>query len=194
MGGRLDFAGFDPFFKAADETLGRMPDIRTLGFRATIERAARLVVGLLPDHVDPAALAHRLHTEATDTVARNLPILERLAGRYRLGVVSNFTGNLRPCLVELGLARFFSVLSDSALVGWSKPDRRIFEHTLAELNVSPQQAWMVGDNFEADIRGAAGVGIRTCWLAPSDRTAPPGAERVPTARISRLPEVERVLE
>jgi len=86
------------------------------------------------------------------------------------------------------------VLSDSALVGWSKPDRRIFEHTLAELKVSPQQAWMVGDNFEADIRGAAGLGIRTCWLAPSDRTAPPGAERVPTARISRLPEIERVLE
>jgi putative hydrolase of the HAD superfamily len=97
-------------------------------------------------------------------------------------------------LVELGLARFFSVLSDSALVGWSKPDRRIFEHTLAELNVSPQRAWMVGDNFEADIRGADGLGMRTCWLAPSDRIPPPGAERVPTARISRLPEVERVLE
>lgn len=152
------------------------------------------MAGLLPDRVDAAALARRLHTEATDTVARNIPILERLARRYRLAVVSNFTGNLRPCLEELGLARFFSVLSDSALVGWSKPDRRIFEHTLAELNVSPQQAWMVGDNFEADIRGAAALGIRTCWLAPADRTAPPGAGRVPTTRISRFPEVERVLE
>src|SRR2546427_13293386 len=28
---------FDPFFKTADETLGRMAGIRTLGFRATIE-------------------------------------------------------------------------------------------------------------------------------------------------------------
>jgi FMN phosphatase YigB (HAD superfamily) len=53
---------------------------------------------------------------------------------------------------------------------------------------------MVGDNFEADIRGAAGLGIRTCWLAPSERTAPPGVELVPTARISRLPDVEEVLE
>jgi len=71
---------------------------------------------------------------------------------------------------------------------------RIFAHTLAALQVSPQRAWMVGDNFEADIRGAAGLGIRTCWLAPSERTAPPGAELVPTARISRLPDVEAVLE
>ena len=108
--------------------------------------------------------------------------------------VSNFTGNLRPCLEELGLARFFAVLSDSALVGWSKPDPRIFAHTLAALQVSPQRAWMVGDNFEADIRGAAALGLRTCWLAPSDRMAPAGSGLVPTARISRLPEVERVLE
>src|SRR2546427_1211252 len=49
--------------------------------------------------------------------------------RSRLGVVSNFTGNLRPCLEELGLARFFAVLSDSAVLGWSKPDPRIFAHT-----------------------------------------------------------------
>jgi len=126
-------------------------------------------------------------------VARNRPILERLARRYRLGVVSNFTGNLRPCLEELGLARFFAVLSDSAVLGWSKPDPRIFAHTLATLQALPQRAWMVGDNFEADIRGAAGLGLRTCWLAPADR-APPEDELVPTARISRLPDVERVLE
>ena len=194
VGGALHFAAFDSFFKASDETLARLPGIRELGFRAAIEAQARLVVGLLPDHVDAGALAHRLHAAALETVARNLPILERLHRRYRLGVVSNFTGNLRPCLEELGLARFFAVLSDSALLGWSKPDSRIFAHTLAALQAAPQRAWMVGDNFEADIRGAAGLGIHTCWLAPSDRAAPPGAELVPTARISRLPDVERVLE
>lgn len=194
VGGGLDFAAFDSFFKVSDDALARLPGIEALGFRAAIEAEARLVVELLPDPVDAAALARRLHADALEIVARNLPILERLARRYRLGVVSNFTGNLRPCLEELGLARFFAVLSDSTLVGWSKPDPRIFAHTLAALQVSPQRAWMVGDNFEADIRGAAGLGIRTCWLAPSERTAPPGADLVPTARISRLPDVEAVLE
>jgi HAD superfamily hydrolase (TIGR01549 family) len=194
VGGGLDVAAFDSFFKASDEALARLPGIRALGFRAAIEAQARLVVGLVPDHVDSDALAHRLHADALKTVARNIPVLERLNRRFRLGVVSNFTGNLRPCLEELGLARFFAVLSDSALLGWSKPDSRIFAHTLAALRTSPQRAWMVGDNFEADIRGAAGLGIHTCWLAPSDRTAPPGTELVPTARINRLPDLERVLE
>ena len=194
VGGGLEFAAFDSFFRASDAALARLPGIRALGFRAAIEAQARLVVGLLPDQVDGDALAHRLHAAALETVTRNVPVLERLNRRYRLGVVSNFTGNLRPCLEELGLARFFAVLSDSALVGWNKPDSRIFAHTLAALQVSPQRTWMVGDNFDADIRGAAGLGIRTCWLAPSDRTAPPGTELVPTARISRLPDVERVVE
>jgi len=194
VGGGLEFAAFDPFFKASDAALARLPGVRTLGFRAAIEAQARLVVGLLPDPVDAGAIARRLHAEALEVVARNLPVLERLTRRYRLGVVSNFTGNLRPCLEELGLARLFAVTSDSAIVGWSKPDPRIFAHTLTALQVSPQRAWMVGDNFEADIRGAAGLGMRTCWLAPSDRAAPPGGELVVTARIGRLPDVERVLE
>jgi FMN phosphatase YigB (HAD superfamily) len=194
VGGGLEFAAFDSFFKASDEALARLPGIRTLGFRAAIEAQARLVVGLLPDRVDAGALARRLHADALAIVTRNLPVLERLARRYRLGVVSNFTGNLRPCLEELGLARLFAVLSDSTMVGWSKPDPRIFAHTLDALQVAPQHAWMVGDNFEADIRGAAALGIRTCWLAPADRTAPSGTETlVPTARISRLPDIERVL-
>src|SRR5207245_4521496 len=179
------------FFKASDEALTRLPGIRTLGFRAAIDAQARLVVGLLPDRVDAGVLAQRLHAEALEIVARNRPILERLRRRYRLGIVSNFTGNLQPCLEELDLARLFVVVSDSTVVGWSKPDARIFAHTLAALQVPAQRAWMVGDNFEADIRGAANLGMQTCWLAPAERVAPDGP--APTARIQSLPDVERVL-
>lgn len=194
VGGTLDFATFDSLFKSSDDALARLPGIRTLGFRAAIEAQARLVVGLLPDRVDAEVIASRLHAAALEIVTRNLPVLERLARRYRLGVVSNFTGNLRPCLEELGLVRLFSVISDSAVVGWSKPDPRIFEHTLAALQVPAPRAWMVGDNFEADIRAASGLGLRTCWLAPTDRAAPPAGKGVPTARINRLPDAERVLD
>ncbi len=190
-GGTLDFAAFDAIFKGSDEAMARLPGIRALGFRAAIAAQARLLVSRLPDQVDPAAIAQRLHGEAVAVVTRNLPVLERLARRYRLGIVSNFTGNLQPCLDELGLARLFVTVSDSGVVGWSKPDARIFTHTLAALRVSPGGAWMVGDNFEADIRGAAVLGMRTCWLAPSERVVPPGL--VPTARIQRLTEIESVL-
>ncbi len=77
------------------------------------------------------------------------------------------------------------------MVGWSKPDPRIFRHTLAALGASAERAWMVGDNFEADIRAAAALGMRTCWLAPPGRAAP--ADLAPTARIGRLVDLEQVL-
>jgi FMN hydrolase / 5-amino-6-(5-phospho-D-ribitylamino)uracil phosphatase len=190
-GGTLPFEAFDALFKGSDEAMARLPGIRTLGFRAAIDAQTRLLVPRLPDRVDPAAVARRLHDDAIAVVARNRPVLERLARRYRLGVVSNFTGNLRPCLDELGLSGLFAAMSDSTLVGWTKPDARIFSHTLTALGAFPGGAWMVGDNFDADIRGAAAVGIRTCWLAPPGRATPPGLE--PTARIGRLPEIESVL-
>src|SRR5207253_8140772 len=67
----------------------------------------------------------------------------------------------------------------------------IFRDTLAALGAAPEGAWMVGDNFEADIRPAQGLGLRTCWLAPPQRAAPVGC--APSARIGRLPELERLL-
>jgi putative hydrolase of the HAD superfamily len=198
-GGTLDLATFDPLFKASDQALAHLPDIATLGFRAAIETQARLLGEVLPDRerVNPAAIARRLHADAVAVVERNRPVLERLAGRYRLGVVSNFTGNLAPCLEELGLARLFAAVSDSAVVGWSKPDPRIFLGTLARLGARPERAWMVGDNFEADIRGAAALGLRTCWLAPPERPLPslagPAEGELPTARIARFMDIEQVL-
>ena len=196
-GGSLHFQAFDPLFKESDAALARLPGVAGLGFRAAIDQEARLLVPLLPppgpDRIDPRALAEPLHADAVATVRRNIPVLERLARRYRLGIVSNFTGNLQPCLDELGLARLFAAVSDSAVVGWAKPDPRIFEHTLVALRAPADRggAWMVGDNFEADIRPAAALGMRTCWLAPPDRVMPAGS--VPTARIGSLTEIERVL-
>jgi HAD superfamily hydrolase (TIGR01509 family) len=193
-GGTLDFAAFDPVFAASDRALARAPGIRTTGFRAAIELQARLLMDLMPGDartVDAGDLAARLHAQALATVQRNRPLLERLAGTHRLGVVSNFSGNLDPCLAELDLLQFFTVTADSTLVGVTKPDPRIFQYALNALACSPNQAWMIGDNPEADIGGAARLGLKTCWVAPAERDRPPGC--TPTARIARLADLEPAL-
>jgi len=78
------------------------------------------------------------------------------------------------------------------VLGVAKPDPRIFRETLAALGGAPaDRAWMVGDNFEVDITAAAGLGMSTCWLAPPERAQPAGPR--PTARITSLPEIERIL-
>ena len=51
---------------------------------------------------------------------------------------------------------------------------------------------MVGDNFEADIRPAAALGLSTAWLAPE--TAPSPETGLPTVRLTTLSDLAEVLE
>jgi len=192
-GGAVEYPAFEVVFRAADRAMESEPGIRTLGFRALIDAQARVLRNLLPDGdvIDVEQIAARFHAEAVAIVVRNRPILERLSGGSRLGIVSNFTGNLEPCLEELELRRYFTVVADSTVVGITKPDPRIFTGVLSKLDASAAQAWMVGDNFEADIRPAGALGMRTCWLTPRERPVPSGG--APTRRIARLPELEGAL-
>ena len=193
-GGALDYTAFELLYQRSDQALAQAPGIRGFGFRQMVETQVRLLLGLVPDPdaVNAGRMVEAFHGQARAAVARNRPVLARVARRYPLGIVSNFTGNLSLCLEELGLARLFAAVSDSGVLGVAKPDPRIFRETLAALGGAPaDRAWMVGDNFEVDITAAAGLGMSTCWLAPPERAQPAGPR--PTARITSLPEIERIL-
>ncbi len=193
-GGRLSFEAFDPLFSLSDRRLETHTGIRALGLRGMIEAQAAILCTLLPDGsaMDVRGIADRVHGDAVAVIARNRPILAALRTRYRLGVVSNFTGNLLPCLEEVGIADLFDVVTDSGVLGTTKPDPLPFTTTLEALGVPPDRAWMVGDNFQADIRPAQQLGMRTAWLAMADRTLPPGDP--PTARLESLAQLAAVLE
>src|SRR5882724_597131 len=192
-GGRLALEAFEPLFRQSDRQLELEAATPRLGFRAMIEAQAELLAGLLPDgrSIDSGRVVDRFHRSALEVVQRNRGVLQRLARRYRLGVVSNFMGNLDRCLMDLVLLPFFRVIADSALVGWAKPDPRIFQSALDILGAGGDDAWMIGDNVEADIRPAAALGLCTCWLAPPERAAPIGL--VPTGRIARLTDLPDLL-
>jgi HAD superfamily hydrolase (TIGR01509 family) len=189
-GGSLAYGTFAPLFRATDRRLAQLPGIRTAGFRASVFAQAALIHEIVPDaaDVDRVALAAEFHEEAVAAAARNRPVLERLASTLRLGVVANGAGNLAVWLAELGLDHVFSVVVDSTVVGVEKPDARIFTAALTALGVEADAAWMVGDDPEADIRAAATLGLKTCWIAPPDREAPGGA--APTLRIATLADLE----
>ena len=187
-GGRLPFARFASVFTESDERLAVIAGIRALGFRATLDLQATLLFGLLRDQgerFDPERVASTVHGAAVATVTRNRPLLAQLAATQPLGVVSNFTGNLVPCLDELELRAPFTTICDSGVMGIEKPDPAIFRAALATLKARPRASWMIGDNPDADIIPASALGLRTCWLAPShDRRSLP--DGVPTARIASL--------
>ena len=163
---------FDPAFYAADDALvGTLP--ATTSFQATVERLAAGVAAAL-ELADPAVadrVARRFLADAMRTLEGNTPLLRELGRRYRLGVVSNFYGNLTQVCDDAGIRSLFGVLVDSAEVGCTKPAPRIFRHALDALGVSAAKATFVGDSLPRDMAGARGVGMPHIWLVGAEPSA-----------------------
>ncbi|MBW2241473.1 MAG: HAD family hydrolase [Deltaproteobacteria bacterium] len=95
--------------------------------------------------------------------------LERLRRlELRLVVVSNSDGTVKRALANCGLLSFFDDVVDSHLVGFEKPDRRIFDSALERTGARPEATVHVGDLYHADVLGARACGIHTALLDPFD--------------------------
>lgn len=93
-------------------------------------------------------------------------VLARLRGRVRLAVCSNFshTDTARAVLADAGLLTHFDAVVISMDVGIRKPRPEIFRAALESLGTAPEETLHVGDNLEADVAGAAALGMRTGWI------------------------------
>ena len=176
---------FDPAFHAADDALvGTIP--RTLAFEATVEALFHgLVRGLGLSQAAPIAvrLAQQFIAESRAHLEANLSVLERLAERHRLGIVSNFYGNLAKVCADTGIERYFDALIDSTCVGHRKPEPAIFHRALDALGARPESAVFVGDSLERDMAGARGVLMRHVWLTPGESSNPSPRGCCPDDRV-----------
>ncbi|MCK4731091.1 MAG: HAD family hydrolase, partial [Methanophagales archaeon] len=57
----------------------------------------------------------------------------------------------------------------SEAIGVNKPDQRIFEATIKDLAVEPENIFFVGDNFKNDIVGGKKCGLKTIWVTETVR-------------------------
>ncbi|MBV8055587.1 MAG: HAD family hydrolase [Deltaproteobacteria bacterium] len=96
--------------------------------------------------------------------AMSRPLLNSFARHLKIGVVSNFYGNLDRVITEADLAPSITVIADSGRLGFYKPDPRIFAASLAQLGVHPREAVMVGDSITKDCAPARAMGMATVWL------------------------------
>jgi HAD superfamily hydrolase (TIGR01509 family) len=163
---------FDPsFYKADDALVGAIPP--TTSFEETVMRLTAGVADALglTDRVIAHAVARRFIVDSLNNIAANVPLLRELSRRYRLGVVSNFYGNLARVCDDAGIQPFFQVLVDSTDVGCLKPDPRIFQRALEALDVPASSATFVGDSLPRDMAGARDAGMRHIWLAGAEPSA-----------------------
>ncbi len=165
---RLERAFYD-----SDDNLHTRHALKGLDLAQTVRlQVTDVIMAVAPqrkDLIDP--IAGRFVDDCRAQFRRLTPSLERLARRYRLGVVSNFYGNLDGILSAEGLRPLFSVVADSGVLGVIKPAPAIFLHAAKACEALPAECVMVGDSIKRDMAGATGVGMKKALITTAT-TAP----------------------
>ncbi len=181
-------------FYAADRLCDKDPLVVSMGLRSLMKHHVHLQFATL-NFKDPAKekqIIERFCAKTERTPQRNAQLLRCLKPVYRLGVISNFYGNVAALCREASLADSLDVILDSATVGISKPDPEIFRIALRELNLVAAQAFFVGDSYERDIAPARKLGMKTIWLKGANSRIPENAERA-DFEISSLMELGSIV-
>lgn len=172
--------------------------VRAARGRLDLWRARREVALLALEAlgIDDPALARRVADDFTATKeAAVAPFegaveaLEAFAGRgVRLGLVTNGHPDFQRAKLErFDLERYFEAVLIEGEHGVGKPDPSIFHAALARMGSAPDEAWMVGDNLQADVAGAQGVGMYAVWIDHGGDGPPPGAR--PDRVVRSLPQL-----
>lgn len=181
-------------FYSADEKCCADPEVNGMGLRALMRHHVRLqFAGLnMKDPRKEGELVERFCAGTEGILRRNARLLGRLNRIYRLGVVSNFYGNVETLCQEAGLSEFLHVILDSTRIGFSKPSVEIFRIAVERLDVMPEETIFVGDSYERDMVPSRRLGMKTVWMrGPNPRLgeSPEMVDRV----ISNLPQLEKVV-
>jgi len=120
-------------------------------------------------------------------------VVENIAGRFPLGVVSNGLPDVQyQKLRTIGLEHFFRCILLSEEIGIRKPDPRIFWQASGLLNKKPDECLYVGDSYHADVVGARNAGMKACWFNPHGLLISRVSSR-PDFEISALDEILTIL-
>jgi putative hydrolase of the HAD superfamily len=85
----------------------------------------------------------------------------------------------------VGITGYFDQIIASAYVGHEKPHPAIFNQALKAMGVAPEQAIHIGDDYEADVHGAQGVGMEGVLVWRST-TPPPNTHHPVIADLTGL--------
>lgn len=152
------------------------------------------------DAVIRAALDHLFAVTQTNWLLEEdtLLTLQKLEDDgYRMGLISNAGDDqdVQQLARRFGIDRYFDFILTSAACSYRKPHPRIFELALSNWYFLPTEAVMVGDNLDADIRGAQSVGLYAIWLTRrAGRRLPEHASIQPNASLTTLFELPAFLD
>jgi putative hydrolase of the HAD superfamily len=103
-----------------------------------------------------------------------LPVFQLIKNKgLLLGIITNADKNVAVLIEKLGAKPFLDVLITSEEVGVEKPAAPIFLAALDKTKVKSQEAIYIGDQYQSDVLGAGGVGMKALLLDRYDITSGP---------------------
>ena len=120
-------------------------------------------------------------------------LLRSLRGEYLLAIASNGPGDQQRNRLRLaGWSDRFERIFISGEFGASKPSAAFWDRCAAALApIRRDEILMLGDNWETDVQGALGAGLRAGWFNYGREPKPEGAE--PDLIAEHLQEIPALL-
>ena len=117
------------------------------------------------DHINQLAIDYIEHlSDFNHLIPDTLNVLELLKSKYKMHIITNgFKEVQKRKLQKSDLIQYFETVTISEDVGVKKPHKLIFNHALTAANANVESSIMIGDNFNADILGALGIGMKAIY-------------------------------
>ena len=113
---------------------------------AEIDRISHDYITFLPDN-------NQLFEGATE-------VLDYLFPKYNLHIITNGFAEVQAKKIDnSGLGNYFKTVTNSEMAGVKKPHHNIFEFAISLANTKKENAIMIGDCIDADVRGAIAFGM-----------------------------------
>lgn len=130
-------------------------------------------------------------SECTVVVDGAHELMSALSKRFLIGILSNGFLNVQyRKLYGSGLSKYVQRMIVSDEISVQKPDKRLFDYALVETGAEASTSVMIGDNPDADIKGAINAGWRTIYF-DRKRRGVSGAD--PDMIVSDLKEILSVV-
>ena len=108
-----------------------------------------------------------------------------------LGIVSNIDNDwLDPLIQRFNLKDWFDLILTSETAQSCKPDRKIFDLSVNQMGVTPDQCVFVGDSEINDVLGAKQAGMRTIRFIGEN----PDEESVANVKVRSLAEIADLIQ
>jgi len=143
------------------ETILKLQEEGAAKMEPSVFRHALSRLGLTPDQVHDVMQKARWDAAKLHLYPDAKSTLDILKETHRIGLIANQSPGTRKRLQSYGIDSHFDLICASDELGLEKPDPRIFQLALKTSGCNAEDAWMIGDRLDYDIRPAKQAGWRT---------------------------------